>query len=68
MHVIRPRTTLDRLAAAAESGEINFMVVGGKMVGTNRWRITSISEAWNVVYNKGELVKATITVSMEEYL
>lgn len=44
------------------------MVVGGKMVGANRWRITSISEAWNVVYNKGELVKATVTVTMDEYL
>ena len=68
MHGVRPRTTLDRLAAAAESGEVNFMVVGGKMVGANRWRITSISEAWNVVYTKGELVKATVTVSMEEYI
>lgn len=68
MHGIRPRITLDRLAAAVESGEINFMVIGGKMVGTNRWRITSISEAWNVVYYKGELVEASITVTMDEYL
>jgi len=51
-----------------ESGEINPMVIGGKRVGKNRWRITATSETWDTVYYRGELVEASVTVTMEEYL
>lgn len=67
MHGVHPRTVLDRLANAVEQGEVNPMVIGGKRVGKNRWRITGTSEAWETVYYRGELVKASVTVTMEEY-
>ncbi len=68
MHGVKPRTVLDQLASAVERGEINPMVIGGKRVGRNRWRITATSEAWDTVYYRGELVEASVTVTMEEYL
>lgn len=68
IHGVNPRTVLDRLANAVEQGEVNPMVIGGKRVGRYRWAITNTSEAWETVYYRGELVSASVTVTMKEYL
>lgn len=68
MHGVQPRAVLDQLASAVENGEVNPMVIGGKRVGKNGWRITATSETWDTVYCRGELVEASVTVTMEEYL
>lgn len=65
---VRPRATMDRLADYAERGTVRAMVIGGKRVGRYKWRITDISEAWDTILNKGELVRATLSVTMQEYL
>ena len=65
---VRPRATLDHLADLTERGEVNTLVIGGRRVGRYRWRITDISEAWDTVLNGGELVRATVSVTMQEYL
>lgn len=65
---VRPRAMLEILDRAVEQGEVNTLVIGGKRVGVNLWKIKSISEAWDVILQQGELVKATVQVSMEEYL
>ncbi len=65
---VPPRATLEALEIAVETGVVNALVIGGKAVGSNRWRITETSEAWDVIYTQGELVKAKVDVTMEEYL
>ena len=65
---VKPRAALESLEAAVESGVVNTLVIGGKAVGSNRWKITETGEAWNVIYTEGELVKAKVDVTMEEYL
>ncbi len=65
---VRPRAMLDKLAACAEKGLVYPMVVGGRRVGKNRWRITNLSEAWETVLDRGELIQAKVTVTMEEYV
>ena len=65
---VRPRATLDHLAELVERGAVNTMVVGGKRVGRHRWKITDVSEAWDTVLTGGELVTATVNLTMEEYL
>lgn len=65
---VKPRSTLDRLANYCETGTVNPLVVGGKRVGQNRWKITDLGETWDTVMNRGELVRATVSVTMEEYL
>ena len=68
MHGVRPRTMLDAIAKAIETGEVNTFVIGGKKVGTDRWKIKSVSESWDTILNGGEIVKAKVNVTMEEYL
>ena len=50
-----------------EKGKIDYLVIGGRAVGENRFAITSMSEAWDVVYSGGELAKASVSVTLEEY-
>lgn len=65
---VKPRATLDLLAKAVESGEVNTLVIGGKRVGSNRFKIKKISEAWGYILQQGQLVRAKVNVTMEEYL
>lgn len=65
---VKPRAMLEVIEKAIENGEVNTFVVGGKKIGKNRWKIKSVSEAWDTFLNKGELVKAKVNVTMEEYL
>lgn len=65
---VRPRSILEKLERHAEKGHIFPFVVGGKRIGSYRWRITDLSETWETVYNKGELYRAKVNVTMEEYI
>ncbi|MEZ3453531.1 MAG: phage tail protein [Oscillospiraceae bacterium] len=65
---VKPRAILDKLASYSESGKLNTLVIGGKKVGKHKWRITDISEEWETIYNRGELARAKVSVTMQEYL
>lgn len=66
-HGVKPRATIERLEAAARSGEVDYLIIGGKRVGTGKVYVSSISEEWDTIWNKGELVKATINITFAEY-
>lgn len=65
---VKPRKTLEKIEKAVEKGYVYALVIGGKKVGKNKWKITKISEKWDVIYSAGELVKASLDISLEEYL
>ena len=61
-HGIRPRQMIERLEAAAKSGVVDDLVIGNSKV-----YISSMSEEWDCIWNRGELVKATINITFSEY-
>ena len=65
---VDPRAIIERMEMAAELGEIHYFVVGGRPVGRLPWRLTSVGEAWEKIYNIGALTNAKLSISMEEYL
>lgn len=65
---VRPREVLEMLERHTEQGHVFPFVVGGRRVGRYPWRITDQSEAWETIYNKGELYQAKVNVTMEEYV
>jgi phage protein U len=65
---VRPRAILDEIAKMVEAGAAEYFVVGSAPVGKNPWKITSVSETWNTILNKGELMKASLSLSLEEYI
>lgn len=64
---VKPRRILDTVERMVETGSAEYLVIGGKLVGRRPFRITGSSETWDKVYSRGELAKATMTLSLEEY-
>lgn len=64
---VKPRTIIERIEKVIENGYAAELVIGGKPVGLSLWRITSMNETWDVIYSGGELAKAKISLSLEEY-
>lgn len=65
---IRPREMLEELENIVENGKVDYLVIGGRAIGENRFAMTSISETWGTVYSGGELAKASVSVTLEEYI
>ncbi len=64
---IRPQDMISKIEDAVESGETEYLVIGGRPIGQNKFYISSMSEAFDVVMNRGEIARATLQLSMEEY-
>lgn len=65
---VKPRKQLEKIEKAIENGTVENLVIGGKKVGKNKWKITNMSESWNCIMSKGELVQASCQITMEEYV
>lgn len=66
-HGVKPRKMIGKLRKANRNGQTEYLVIGGKIIGSNKFAITSQSESWDKIYNKGELVKAKVDVTFMEY-
>ena len=64
---VRPRTTLKTLENMVETGAVEYLIIGDMPLSENKYLIKSVSEAWDKVYNDGSLVKATVSITLEEY-
>lgn len=64
---VKPRSTLGKIEKAIKAGTVNWLVIGGKFVGGRKMYISSCSETWDEIWNKGELVKATVNLTFVEY-
>ena len=68
MHGVKPRKTIETIEKAVTKGTVMDFILGGKKIGKNKWVIISVSEAWNCVYSKGELVTADVNLTLQEYV
>ena len=66
-HGVKPRSMIGKIRKANRNGRSEYLVIGGIIIGSNKFIITSQSESWDKIYNKGELVKAKIDVTFMEY-
>lgn len=64
---VRPRNVLEAVEAMVESGTAEYLVIGNRPVGRNPFRLIGSSETWDTLYSGGQLAKATLTISLEEY-
>ena len=67
-HGVRPRKTIENIEKLIRTGKPQTVVIGSKKVGSNKYAITEISESWETILNKGEVVKITCDITQEEYL
>lgn len=65
-HGVKPLKTLSDIAAYRDKGKSDYLIINGTKVCANKMTIIKTSQTWDEVWNKGELVKATISVTLEE--
>ena len=63
---VNPLTMQDKIDKYRKQGKILSLVIGGKKYGT-KWVITSHSKDYQKFDNKGNLLIAKSTISIEEY-
>lgn len=66
-HGIRPKDTLELIGLCVSYGLPGYLVIGNRRVGVSRFVVTQMSETWDCVWNGGELVQATVELTLEEY-
>ena len=64
---VNPRRVLERIERMVENGEAEWFILGSKPVGRRPFRLIASSEAWDTIYSGGELAKATVNITLEEY-
>ena len=64
---VRPRKILNKISQMVESGQAETLIIGRQRVGNGKWVITKCSEAWDVILQKGELYRATLSLTLQEY-
>ena len=65
---VSPRASLEMLSQLAEAPYAHALVIGGKPVGNCLYKITDVSETWGKVFAHGELISATVSINLEEYV
>lgn len=65
---VKPRNEIDKWGKLCDAGKHDILVIGNKQIGDNEWKINKISETWNTILSKGELVRAEMTISLSEYI
>ena len=64
---VRPSRQLKQLERMTEAPQAYELVVG-RMVGKHKWVITKCSQAYDVVLRGGEIYRATVSLSLQEYV
>ena len=64
---VSPRATMKKFRSAAKKGKVAYFYVGGSKVATYKFRIMQGTENWNEIWNNGELVRATASLTFKEY-
>lgn len=65
---IKPRDEMNKWISMVNSGIADILVIGNKALRKDKWAVKSVSEAWNTVFNRGELYSGSINVTLEEYI
>ncbi|MGG1599314.1 phage tail protein [Paenibacillus naphthalenovorans] len=65
---VKPRDEMERWLIKSRTGEVETLVIGNRGLGVDRWKVLSVSQAWNVVMNRGELFSGQVDITLEEYL
>lgn len=64
---VNPLKEVTRLLQAMRKGEVNRLVIGPKAYGTNKWVITKLSNSLERYDSRGNLLVASVDVTMNSY-
>lgn len=65
---MNPRKEMEKLLEYSRSGKVLLLQIGGKALGRGKWKIMNLSQSWERIDGKGNLLKASLSVTLEEYV
>lgn len=65
---VNPRKELDKLVRMERNGEVHTFVIGNKPIGVQKWAMRGVSQNWEQLDNRGNVLKASISITLEEYV
>lgn len=65
---VKPRENIELLNEMRDKGKTEFLIIGGKPIGKHKWYISSMSESWTNIDNKGRLLQAKVSVTLKEFV
>ena len=66
-HGVKPLSMLQKVIEICENGTVCTFVLGGHKVGGGKWTIDSVDADYKKVWNHGELVSVSVSVTATEY-
>lgn len=64
---VNPSKQLEKLRKMRDTGQVAYFIIGGKPISQNYWSIQQISESYDVIDNKGNILSAEVNISLKEY-
>ena len=61
-----PHSVMHKLNKFCEEGGVSKLTIGSHKIG-NKWKIQEMSEAFDRIYSKGQLTKATLNLTLAYY-
>ncbi|WP_100406679.1 phage tail protein [Bacillus solitudinis] len=65
---VKPREEMERWLRKCRSGTVEVLVIGTRVLGVDKWKVSSVSQMWNVVMNRGEVFSGSVDIELEEYV
>lgn len=65
---VSPKTELEVWHRMKHRQEARFLMLGGNLLGTDKWTVESVSSSWDVIWKNGELYSCKVDVTLEEYI
>lgn len=65
---VKPKSMLRTLEEMTESSQAHDLVLGRMRIGKHPWVVTKCSQAYDIILRGGEIYKATVTLSLMEYV
>lgn len=62
-----PRSVMSKLDEYLRQGKADELKIGSHKFGANKWCVTGLSEAYNIVWQNGSISRATIDVTLSYY-
>lgn len=65
---VNPREVADKFLKMNRNGEAHALVIGKSGLGMDKWIITNVSQAWSLVFSKGQLYSCKVDLTLQEYI
>lgn len=65
---MNPRVEMEKLLKYNREGKVLLLQIGGKALGKGKWKIMDLGQSWESIDREGNLLKASLSVTLEEYV